>query len=70
VGAGDIERDSNKGIRRLLSGMDFVLRIAMIKLGPEAEAMVKEREGYKKALPDGRCTTYYCPAGKLTIGWG
>lgn len=33
-------------------------------------AMIKEREGYKKALPDGRCTTYYCPAGKLTIGWG
>lgn len=33
-------------------------------------ALVKEREGYKRALPDGRCTTYYCPAGVLTIGWG
>jgi GH24 family phage-related lysozyme (muramidase) len=33
-------------------------------------ALVKEREGYLLALPDGRCTTYYCPAGKLTIGWG
>ncbi len=33
-------------------------------------ALVKEREGYLRALPDGRCTTYYCPAGKLTIGWG
>lgn len=33
-------------------------------------ALVKEREGYLMALPDGRCTTYYCPAGKLTIGWG
>lgn len=33
-------------------------------------ALVKEREGYKRALPDGSCTTYYCPAGVLTIGWG
>lgn len=33
-------------------------------------ALIKEREGYLMALPDGRCTTYYCPAGKLTIGWG
>ena len=33
-------------------------------------ALIKEREGYLLALPDGRCTTYYCPAGKLTIGWG
>jgi lysozyme len=32
--------------------------------------LIKEREGYLLALPDGRCTTYYCPAGKLTIGWG
>jgi lysozyme len=27
-------------------------------------------EGYAKALPDGRCTTYRCPAGVLTIGYG
>lgn len=36
----------------------------------KAMALIKEREGYKRELPDGRCTTYYCPAGKLTIGWG
>lgn len=33
-------------------------------------ALVKEREGYHTALPDDRCTTYYCPANVLTIGWG
>lgn len=27
-------------------------------------------EGYAKALADGRCTTYRCPAGVLTIGYG
>lgn len=33
-------------------------------------ALVKAKEGYHTRLPDGRCTTYYCIAGKLTIGWG
>lgn len=27
-------------------------------------------EGYHEALPNGSCTTYYCPAGVLTIGYG
>ncbi len=27
-------------------------------------------EGYHKKLANGRCTTYYCPAGVLTIGYG
>lgn len=27
-------------------------------------------EGYHKRLPDGSCTTYRCPAGVLTIGYG
>jgi lysozyme len=27
-------------------------------------------EGYHRALPNGDCTTYYCPAGVLTIGYG
>lgn len=32
--------------------------------------IIKDFEGYHRKLPDGRCTTYYCPAGVLTIGWG
>lgn len=32
--------------------------------------LIKEFEGYHKALPDGRCTAYLCPAGVWTIGWG
>ena len=32
--------------------------------------LVKEHEGYHKRLNDGTCTTYYCPAGVLTIGYG
>lgn len=31
---------------------------------------IKGFEGYHKALPDGNCTTYYCPSGVLTIGYG
>lgn len=31
---------------------------------------IKSFEGYVRRLPDGRCTTYYCPAGVLTIGYG
>lgn len=32
--------------------------------------LIKEFESYLKPLPDGRCTTYICPAGVPTIGWG
>lgn len=33
-------------------------------------ALIKEFEGYHKKLADGRCTTYKCPAGVNTIGYG
>lgn len=32
--------------------------------------LVKSFEGYHRKLPNGDCTTYYCPAGVLTIGFG
>lgn len=32
--------------------------------------LICEFEGYHRALPDGSCTTYYCPANVLTIGYG
>lgn len=32
--------------------------------------LIREFEGYHRALPDGRCAAYLCPAGVLTIGWG
>jgi lysozyme len=32
--------------------------------------LIKPFEGYLKKLPDGRCTTYRCPANVLTIGYG
>lgn len=32
--------------------------------------LAERMEGYAKALPDGRCTTYRCPAGVVTIGYG
>lgn len=32
--------------------------------------LIKDFESYLKPLPDGRCTTYLCPAGVATIGWG
>lgn len=32
--------------------------------------LVKSFEGYLDRMPDGSCRAYYCPAGKLTIGWG
>jgi lysozyme len=41
-----------------------------MNISPNGLALVKEFEGYLQPLPDGSCTTYYCPAGKLTLGWG
>lgn len=32
--------------------------------------LIKHFEGYHRKLPNGDCTTYRCPAGVLTIGWG
>ena len=32
--------------------------------------LICEFEGYHRKLPDGSCTTYYCPANVLTIGYG
>lgn len=32
--------------------------------------LIKKHEGCHKRLPDGRLTTYLCPAGIVTIGWG
>lgn len=41
-----------------------------MKMSKACVNLVKEHEGYHKRLPDGSCTTYYCPAGVLTIGFG
>jgi lysozyme len=32
--------------------------------------LVKSFEGYLRALPDGNCIAYRCPAGVWSIGWG
>jgi GH24 family phage-related lysozyme (muramidase) len=39
-------------------------------ISPDGLALITRWEGYHKKLKDGRCTTYYCPAGVLTIGYG
>lgn len=41
-----------------------------MKISQSGVDFIASFEGYHKALPDGRCTTYYCPAGVLTIGYG
>lgn len=41
-----------------------------MKISQRGLDLIKEFESYLKQLPDGRCTTYICPAGKPTIGWG
>lgn len=41
-----------------------------MKLSKNGINLVREFEGYHKKLPNGDCTTYYCPAGVLTIGYG
>src|SRR5262245_7104198 len=41
-----------------------------MKLSDNGLALVKGFEGYHRKLPDGSCTTYYCPAGVLTLGYG
>lgn len=32
--------------------------------------LIKSFEGYHRALPDGSCVAYKCPAGVWTLGWG
>jgi len=41
-----------------------------MKLSSEGLDLICQFEGYHKALPDGRCIAYRCPANVLTIGWG
>jgi lysozyme len=44
--------------------------MASMKLSKACINLVKSYEGYHKKLPNGDCTTYYCPANVLTIGYG
>lgn len=41
-----------------------------MKISDKGVEFIAEFEGYHRALPNGDCTTYYCPAGVLTIGFG
>lgn len=40
------------------------------KTGPKGLALIKRWEGCHKVLRDGRITSYLCPAGVWTIGYG
>lgn len=40
------------------------------KLSQSGLDLIKSFEGYHRALPDGRCIAYRCPAGVWTLGWG
>ena len=40
------------------------------KLSQAGLDLIKGFEGYHRALPDGRCIAYRCPAGVWTLGWG
>ena len=42
----------------------------MMHISQRGLDLIKEFESYLKPLQDGRCTTYLCPAGVPTIGWG
>lgn len=41
-----------------------------MKLSPRGLELIKEFEGYHRALPDGSCIAYRCPAGVWTLGYG
>ena len=41
-----------------------------MKISPRGLDMIKDFEGYHRALPDGSCIPYRCPAGVLTLGYG
>jgi lysozyme len=44
--------------------------MASQKLSKACINLVRSFEGYHRKLANGDCTTYYCPAGVLTIGYG
>lgn len=41
-----------------------------MRLSERGLALIKGFEGYHRALPDGGCVAYRCPAGVWTIGYG
>lgn len=41
-----------------------------MKLSQAGLDLIKDFEGYHRALPDGSCVAYRCPANVLTIGYG
>lgn len=41
-----------------------------MKISKNGINLIKDFEGFHKKLPNGDCTTYYCPANVLTIGYG
>lgn len=41
-----------------------------MKLGQAGLDLIKQSEGYHRALKNGDCIAYRCPAGVLTIGFG
>lgn len=41
-----------------------------MNISEQGVLQAKEAEGYHERLPDGRCKSYQCIAGKWTIGWG
>jgi len=41
-----------------------------MKISQKGVEFIASFEGYHRELPNGDCTTYYCPAGVLTIGYG
>lgn len=45
-------------------------RVEVMHISQRGLKLVKEFEGCLKSVGNGRFTTYICPAGVLTIGWG
>lgn len=41
-----------------------------MRLSDKGLDLIKSFEGYHRALPNGDCIAYRCPAGVLTLGWG
>lgn len=41
-----------------------------MKISENGIRLIRGFEGYHRRLPNGDCTTYYCPARVLTIGYG
>jgi lysozyme len=49
---------------------DLLGETQAMKISKNCVNLVKSFEGYHKKLPSGDCTTYLCPAGVLTLGYG